>query len=76
MKVTLLLFGRLQDITSANRMEWEADRLSQLQLEVTQRWPALAQQQILWSVNQRVEKGDTPLKEGDEVALMPPFAGG
>jgi molybdopterin converting factor small subunit len=76
MKVSLLLFGKLQDIAGANRIEWQASSLSQLQSEVVGRWPAIAQQQVLWSVNQRVAKGDTPLNEGDEVALMPPFAGG
>ena len=76
MNITLLFFGRLQDITGETRLSWQATSLTQLRQELEARWPAMAQQQVLWSLNQQVVKGDAELKEGDEIALMPPFAGG
>ena len=47
---------------------------------VTKRYPKIGeliyQKKILVSVNQEIAHADTKVQEGDEVALLPPFAGG
>ena len=47
---------------------------------VNKRYPKIGelifQKKILVSVNQEIAHDDTRVQEGDEVALLPPFAGG
>ena len=47
---------------------------------VNKRYPKLGEliykKKVLVSVNQEIAHEDTKLQEGDEVALLPPFAGG
>jgi molybdopterin converting factor small subunit len=47
---------------------------------VNKRYPKLGEliykKKILVSVNQEIAHEDTKVEEGDEVALLPPFAGG
>jgi molybdopterin converting factor small subunit len=47
---------------------------------VNKRYPKIGeliyQKKILVSVNQEIAHDDTKVQEGDEVALLPPFAGG
>jgi molybdopterin converting factor small subunit len=47
---------------------------------LTKRYPKIgeliAKKKILVSVNQEIAHEDTKVQEGDEVALLPPFAGG
>ena len=77
MKVKVLLFGvfsekiessslYFEDITSTN------DLLSKMQ----GLYPTLKEMRCTIAVNQHITKENTKLKDGDVVALMPPFAGG
>lgn len=77
MKITLLFFGMLTDLSGTRRMDWETsgDWIS-LKKELVSRWPALETQPVMWALNQQVIKDNCVLKTGDEIALMPPFAGG
>lgn len=47
---------------------------------VNKRYPKIGeliyQKKVLVSVNQEIAHADTKVQEGDEVALLPPFAGG
>ena len=47
---------------------------------VHKRYPKIGeliyQKKVLVSVNQEIAHADTKVQEGDEVALLPPFAGG
>jgi molybdopterin converting factor small subunit len=47
---------------------------------VNKRYPKIGeliyQKKVLVSVNQEIAHSDTKVQEGDEVALLPPFAGG
>jgi molybdopterin converting factor small subunit len=47
---------------------------------VNRRYPKIGEliynKKILVSVNQEIAHEETTLQEGDEVALLPPFAGG
>ena len=80
--ITVKLFAILKDKAGRDELHINArsSTVSELLKEVSNEYPALskviARGRILISVNQEFVKGDAPVKEGDEVALMPPFSGG
>lgn len=83
MKVRVLFFSVLRDITGTDEVEWELPAtavLTDLLNEVEARWPRLRDWagSMLLAVDQTyVKRGDaSALHDGAEVALMPPVQGG
>lgn len=76
MKIKVLFFGYLTERLGSSELEVEADSLNGLKATLNERFPTLKDLGCLYAVNQEVAQGDLALKAGDEVALMPPFAGG
>ncbi|MGM0666663.1 MAG: MoaD/ThiS family protein [Bacteroidota bacterium] len=77
MKVKVLLFGILAE--EAGRHELELDNISSLEdlrKHVLAQYPSFAENKFNISVNQTLARGNKKLADGDEVALLPPFAGG
>ena len=80
--ITIKLFAILKDKAGRDELHvnFRAATVSALLKEVSDEYPALSEilsrGRILTSVNQEFVKGDAPVKDGDEVALMPPFSGG
>jgi molybdopterin synthase catalytic subunit len=81
MKITLKLFARLREVVGTNNLQYEvadkatiADLIEKLQRD----YPPLAQAaaHTIASLNRDFVEMDTPLSEGDEVALFPPVSGG
>ncbi len=77
MKVRVLLFAGLREKIGTGQMDLELtdatqvkDLRQKLKLDENQ-WNSLA-----FAVNQTYAPSSTELKEGDEVALIPPVAGG
>jgi len=52
------------------------DLVHSIQIEHPQVGELLNKKKVLVSVNQEIAHWDTVLKEADEIALLPPFAGG
>lgn len=52
------------------------DLVHSLQVEYPQVGELLDKKKVLVSVNQEIAHWDTVLEEADEIALLPPFAGG
>ena len=77
MKIKLLFFGVIGEKTGLDELEMEemAD-LNMLKDALGKKFPKLLGHTVLYAVNQTVVKGNIQLKEGDEIAIMPPFAGG
>lgn len=77
MTITLLFFGSLTDITTADKTEVQdiADTDS-LKKELDKRYPALTGAKYFLAVNQELMESNCFLCDGDTVALMPPFSGG
>jgi len=80
MKVEVLFFAAARERAGTDR---EADELSggtvgELSQLLAQRHPELAPllPRLRFAVNRAFVRGDHALKEGDEVALIPPVAGG
>ncbi|MBL4754851.1 MAG: MoaD/ThiS family protein [Flavobacteriales bacterium] len=77
MKTKVLLFGMLSDHTRNPSVNVEDVRdTDQLKRRLEERYPSLKGMQYNISVNQEIYKECVELYDGDEVALLPPFAGG
>ena len=80
--VKVKLFAMLRDKAGASEVILPEDpaTVGDLIGLIGDRYPAIKDMlscgKILASVNHEFSKQDAPLKDGDEVALMPPFSGG
>lgn len=77
MIVRVLFFGVLAERAGRSEMSYEgvADTDS-LEKRVSEEIEGLAEYSYILSVNRSVIKVNTVLNDGDEVAFLPPFAGG
>lgn len=83
MKLSLLYFARLRETlgVESERLDSEAANVAELLAELRQRGQSWAQELAAdkvfrVAVNQEMAKPDTPLADGDEVAVFPPVTGG
>src|SRR5208282_3369959 len=81
MKVNVLFFGITHDLTGFAQEQIdlpEGEKLEGLRRLYETRFPRLVSVggSLLVAVNQEIAKGSTPLRDGDEVAFMPPVSGG
>ena len=81
MRVRVLFFGQLKDITGVSNDEIEISegaRVEDLFERYGRRFPRLAEfrPSIAASVNQEYAQWRAPLSSGDEVAFLPPVSGG
>ena len=81
MRVRVLFFGRLKDITSCAEDWAELDPgciLEDLFARYARQFPALAafRPSLVASVNEEFAEWRAPLRAGDEVAFLPPVSGG
>jgi molybdopterin synthase catalytic subunit len=80
--ITIKLFAILKDKAGRDELHINSrsSTVSELLTKVSREYPVLAEilssGRILTSVNQDFVKGDASVKDGDEVAFMPPFSGG
>ncbi len=82
--ITIKLFGLTRTLVGNKgelSLAWERGRLMKdLVVELDAAYPELAElihkKKVLVSVNQEIAHEDVEIKDGDEVALLPPFAGG
>ncbi len=81
MKVNVLFFGITHDLTGCAQEQVElpeGENLQGLRRRYEARFPRLMSVggSLLLAVNQEIANGSTPLRDGDEVAFMPPVSGG
>lgn len=81
MRVGVRLFGALAERAGTGQLEVdlpEGATAQSLRALVGERWPAVADllPRVTVAVNQEVVRGDHPIRPDDEVALLPPVAGG
>lgn len=78
--IRILLFGILVDKAGCREMTVEmpgkAMKLSEVMVKVREKCPDLPVAKFVFAVNQDQAGPDTLVKDNDEVAIMPPFAGG
>ncbi|MEZ4999810.1 MAG: MoaD/ThiS family protein [Bacteroidales bacterium] len=77
MKIKILLFGVLAEEAGAERIELETGSdLDGLRSQVEKLYPPFSRYDYRLSVNRTLVQGNIALSDGDEVAFLPPFAGG
>ena len=77
MEITVLFFGVLAEVTGINRKHYRnIDSYDDLKYRIADEFPGLTDYNYMISVNNEIIKNEPLLREGDEVAFLPPFAGG
>lgn len=77
MEVKVLFFGVLAEVTRTNCKYYTGVKsLSDLKGRIEDEFPEIVHYSFRLSVNSEMIDSDPVLNNGDEVALMPPFAGG
>jgi molybdopterin synthase catalytic subunit/molybdopterin converting factor small subunit len=82
--ITIKLFGMMKSLANNQRDltislktgQAVRDLVQVLQASYPQIGELLLKKKVLISVNQEIAHEDTVIKDGDEIALLPPFAGG
>lgn len=76
-RINLLYFGSVLDITRIPSENAEVPTtLDELRVELGNRYPGLSGIEYRFSVNRKMAEGSLTIADGDEIALLPPFAGG
>ena len=81
MRVTVRFFALYRERAGASERSWELREgatLADLLREIRGSYPGLAPPdvEIVAAVNEEYAEGSVALREGDEVALIPPVSGG
>ncbi len=81
MKLKILSFASIRDIIGAGSIELELENgalVSDLFEKLSTSYPDVGRfgKSLKFAVNEEFVEMDKVLNEGDEVALLPPFAGG
>jgi molybdopterin synthase catalytic subunit len=81
MRVQVRFFASYREIVGSRAVSWSARQgltLEELMDSVLEKYPRLAGHRgtMLLAVNHAFADSDRVLKEGDEVALLPPVSGG
>jgi len=75
--INLIYFGSVTDVTGTTAETVEAPAtLDELSDWLLSRFPGLTNINYRFSVNRQLTTGNRALVDGDEIALLPPFAGG
>lgn len=77
MEVKVLFFGVLSDIAGTNIKTYrDVKSIGDLKLRIQDDFPEVVHYNFRISLNNVLLLNEPELKDGDEVALLPPFAGG
>ena len=77
MEVKVLFFGVLAEVSgTAFKHYRDVKSMGDLKLRIQDDYPEIVHYNFRVSLNSEITDEDSTLKSGDEVALMPPFAGG
>jgi molybdopterin converting factor small subunit len=77
MQVKVIFFGVLAEVAAINvKFYSNIKSLGQLKMLIQDDFPEFVHYNFRISVNSVIVNNDPDLKDGDEIALLPPFAGG
>jgi molybdopterin converting factor small subunit len=77
MEVKVLFFGVLAEVSGTSIRHYQEVRsIDDLKLKIFDDFPEMVHYNFRISLNSEITDNDLQLKTGDEIALMPPFAGG
>ena len=72
----VLLFGMIAEKAGVDRLMLEASSLAELRQRLAERIPGLAGLSHAIAVDRTIVQEDRPLVGSEEIAVLPPFAGG
>lgn len=77
MEITVLFFGVLAEVAQTGVKKYrDVSSLSDLKLRIRDDFPSIMHYNYRISLNNELTDDDVALNDKDEIALMPPFAGG
>jgi molybdopterin converting factor small subunit len=77
MEVKVLFFGVLVEVSGTYFKHYrDVKSINDLKLRIQDDFPEIVHYNFRISLNSLITDDDLSLKSGDEIALMPPFAGG
>ena len=77
MEVKVLFFGVLAEISGTGIKHYhDVSSIGDLKLRIRDDFPEIVHYNFRFALNNTIIDKEVDLKSGDEVALMPPFAGG
>jgi len=77
MTIRVLFFGRLKDYIGKKTLFLDSiEDTESLRNTLADRFPRLRREIFSIAVNQEIVHGNEKLSDGDEIALLPPVAGG
>ena len=77
MRVTVLFFGVLSEAAETGTKFYnDVKSLEHLKIRICDDYPQMVHYSYRVSLNNEITDEDRLLKDGDEIALLPPFAGG
>jgi sulfur-carrier protein len=77
MTITVLFFGVLAEVTGTGLQVYEdVKSTDHLKIRVADDYPGIIHYSYRISLNNELIDGDSELRDRDEVAFLPPFAGG
>ena len=72
-----MFFGVLAEVTgTAIKYYLNVNNMSDLRFRISDDFPEIVHYNYRIAINNQIIDGEPPLKSGDEVAFLPPFAGG
>jgi molybdopterin synthase sulfur carrier subunit len=72
----VMLFGAIAELAGSATVDVEARSIGQLRRALADRLAGLDRWQYAIAVNREVIHEDIPLSGSEEIAVLPPFAGG
>lgn len=77
MEIKILFFGPLAEISGRTSLTLENIQDTDTLLEqLRKQFPNISGRPYLVAVEKEIIQSNTPLKHGDTIALLPPYAGG
>jgi sulfur-carrier protein len=76
LKIKILFFGQIADITGMQEMTFQAEDTDTLLKSLQTKFPELSSMQFSVAVNKNIINDNTILANNDTVAILPPFSGG
>jgi sulfur-carrier protein len=76
MAVKIQLYGQLKQMTGASELFIDVPDTDGLTREMSKRYPGLENLNYRIAVDRNIVQENTPVKAGQELALLPPYSGG
>jgi molybdopterin converting factor small subunit len=76
MAVKIQLYGKLKQVTGVSELILDAEDTDGLLKEFAARFPLIENLPCLIALDRTIVQTNTPIKAGQELALLPPYSGG